>query len=89
MKGLGERRLFATQAASKEGVKSGGDIHVDIEVPYLLHMLEAGPAQEIRTSKDELMEMYRHMMTIRRMEIQADMVLYCFVPPLSVCVGGD
>ncbi|CAM6106499.1 unnamed protein product [Calypogeia fissa] len=71
---LGERRLYSIQAASKEGLEATGDIHVKIEVPYQLHMLEDGPAQEIRTSKEESMEMYRNMMTIRRFEILADML---------------
>lgn len=71
--GLRDRRWYASQA---EESKRKGDIHVDIKVPYKLHLLDEGPAQEITTTREELLKIYRLMQTMRWMEIQADMVQF-------------
>lgn len=54
--------------------KHEGEVGVKIPVVYDLHLLESGPPQDTYTSKEELMQIYRDMSVIRRVEITADMV---------------
>jgi len=47
-------------------------VKVDLEVPYELHKLDEPPAMYTYTSKDELMDYFKQMYRMRRMEIAAD-----------------
>ncbi|CAK0786806.1 hypothetical protein CVIRNUC_010020 [Coccomyxa viridis] len=42
--------------------------------PYKLHRLDKGPETEVETSKSELLQMFRSMYTMRRMELAADLL---------------
>ncbi|KAI5059102.1 hypothetical protein GOP47_0025421 [Adiantum capillus-veneris] len=68
-------RAFSSNAfAERRAKESKGCITVQIQVPFSLHNLAEGPPVESRTGKKELLAMYMDMLTIRRMEISADML---------------
>ena len=65
----GARRL--SYAAPEESAQA--TVRVDFDVPYETHKLQdGGPATFTYTSKEELLEYFRDMYRMRRMEIAAD-----------------
>ncbi|MCO5610778.1 hypothetical protein L7F22_065019 [Adiantum nelumboides] len=68
-------RAFSSNASAPGRSKeSNGSTTVQIQVPFSLHNLSEGPPVESHTSKNELLQMYTDMLTIRRMEISADLL---------------
>ena len=89
-------RYFASKG-SGDGVKN---IKAEILTPFKTHNLDCGPAMEVDTDSHELMQMFRTMSEIRRMEIAADMVrgqrcllafveIIIFVPNHTFCAARD
>ncbi|BBM97815.1 pyruvate dehydrogenase E1 component subunit alpha [Marchantia polymorpha subsp. ruderalis] len=76
--GTDRRRGLASEAAQQrrdsEKRVGSGDIRVDLLNPFELHRLHDGPATDVFTSKEELMQMYMDMTVLRRMELAADML---------------
>ncbi|MCO5582048.1 hypothetical protein L7F22_035939 [Adiantum nelumboides] len=68
-------RAFSSNASAPGRSKeSNGTTTVQIQVPFSLHNLSEGPPVESHTSRNELLQMYTDMLTIRRMEISADLL---------------
>lgn len=63
-------RCFASEG-SGDGIKN---IKAEILTPFKTHNLDCGPAMKVDTGSHELMQMFRTMSEIRRMEIAADTV---------------
>jgi len=57
--------------AAPEPPASGG-VKIEFDVPYALHKLEVEPASYTWTTKEELMDYFKLMYRMRRMEIAAD-----------------
>lgn len=72
--GAFNHRKYSADTQQKDRSEKTGDIVVKIPVEYDLHLLECPPPQETTTSKEELMNIYKSMTVIRRVEIAADMV---------------
>lgn len=60
-----------TSALSARSFSSNGNISIDLGNVFKTHRCDA-PSSEVTTNKNELLEYYRTMYTMRRMEITAD-----------------
>lgn len=71
------RVLSSSSPSSSEHKRvreNNGNPSVQIQVPFSLHNLSEGPPSQSLTNREELMQMYSDMVTIRRMEISADLL---------------
>jgi len=96
--GAFNHRKFSADTQQKDRCEKSGDIVVKIPVEYDLHLLECPPPQEVTTSKEELMNIYKSMTVIRRVEIAADMLFksqqirgFCHLydGQEAVCIGME
>jgi len=70
----GFARSFATERKTKDkfDIQKDGKIKVTFDTnPFAVHKCEM-PAQQVQTSKDELMQWFKSMTVMRRMEVVAD-----------------
>uniref|UniRef100_A0A6B2L6Z5 Pyruvate dehydrogenase E1 component subunit alpha n=1 Tax=Arcella intermedia TaxID=1963864 RepID=A0A6B2L6Z5_9EUKA len=64
--------LFQTSQRWYSQAQDSKPVEIEIQRPFLLHRLENGPSQTTVTSRGELLDFFRQMSLIRRVEIAAD-----------------
>ena len=63
----------ASASAATRGLATAADTHsFALKTPLKYHLMEDAKVTHASTSKEELMAWFRHMYTIRRMEISCD-----------------
>lgn len=49
-----------------------GNLNIKLQSPFELYNLSSGPADVVKTSREELMKLFEEMWRVRRMEMAAD-----------------
>lgn len=67
-------RRLARSSATRSGFRamSSETVEFDLSDSFMTHNLESAPAETVECSKDEMIEMFELMYTMRRMEITCD-----------------
>ncbi|KAH7292987.1 hypothetical protein KP509_28G006600 [Ceratopteris richardii] len=69
-----QRKFFSEASPCRTSKLKEQIFTAQIEQPFLLHNIPEKLPTESHTNKEELLQMYRDMLTIRRMEMSADIV---------------